>query len=99
MDQDYLSKKSNRTDIIVKDAIQLRDVRIFSAYTLTGIDIDHFAFDRYPSNDLIWAGFNTLLSQVRTNNNIIIVSLPNSSTIRSPICPCGIDRRDCTYHK
>jgi hypothetical protein len=88
----YYFDDLGRSDVVLKWAKTLEDTYMYHGCAISGFDVDHYVFERHDGSfDLIEA-CNKMRSCVRP------YSLGSSKPLRSPICPCGIDRRDCDYH-
>ncbi len=93
------AERVNRTDIVFKTVSELRDYYRFHGYHISGFDVDHYCFESGLAYEPeIALGILQLKSCVKpwpVGENVNIKAL----IVKDPICPCGIARLDCTYHK
>lgn len=89
-----LAKAIDRTDIQFHSMDELFDPARFSGYVIPGIDVDHFVWENFYA-DTIVENLKKLEPCVLRARHLS----PKPVVVKSPICPCGIDRRDCDYHK
>lgn len=87
----------NRPDIEIKLAETLKDYYQYHGCVISGFDVDHYVWETMKDPDIA-EGARRMWSCVKpwAVNEAAKLTSP---TQRSTICPCGIHRLDCEYHK
>jgi hypothetical protein len=87
-----IRKAINRPDIHLYNVQLLLDISRFRGVVIPGLLMDHHASENIP--DLaMWNGYIELHDQIPNHPKV------TTSVQKSTICPCGIHRLDCDYHK
>lgn len=90
----------NRPDIVLKLASTLKDYYQYHGCVISGFDVGHSVLEP-PVDCEIIDGAQKMLSCLKPwlqGNPPVPVPVPEPET-KSTICPCGIHRLDCDYHK
>ena len=84
-----------RPDILLKLASTLKDYSQYHGYAISGFDVDHYVYEHPYDNWEILEGARKMLSCVKP----WLISPVTMPEVRNTICPCGIHRLDCDYHR